>query len=38
MKVTISEFRKNLFKLVEQVIAGETVEFIHQQCHRLPPD
>ena len=30
MKVTITEFRRNLFKLVERVIAGETVEFIHQ--------
>jgi antitoxin (DNA-binding transcriptional repressor) of toxin-antitoxin stability system len=29
MKVTISEFRKNLFKLVERVISGETVEFVH---------
>jgi antitoxin (DNA-binding transcriptional repressor) of toxin-antitoxin stability system len=29
MKVTITEFRKNLFKLVEKVIAGETVEFVH---------
>ncbi len=29
MKVTISEFRQNLFKLVERVIAGETVEFVH---------
>jgi antitoxin (DNA-binding transcriptional repressor) of toxin-antitoxin stability system len=30
MKVTITEFRANLFKLVERVIAGETVEFDHQ--------
>jgi len=30
MKVTITEFRKNLFKLVERVIAGESVEFTHQ--------
>ncbi len=30
MKVTITEFRKDLFKLVERVIAGETVEFMHQ--------
>jgi len=30
MTVTITEFRKNLFKLVERVIAGETVEFSHQ--------
>jgi antitoxin (DNA-binding transcriptional repressor) of toxin-antitoxin stability system len=30
MKVTITEFRKDLFKLVERVIAGESVEFVHQ--------
>jgi antitoxin (DNA-binding transcriptional repressor) of toxin-antitoxin stability system len=30
MKVTITEFRRNLFKLVERVIAGETVEVVHQ--------
>jgi antitoxin (DNA-binding transcriptional repressor) of toxin-antitoxin stability system len=30
MKVTITEFRRNLFKLVEKVIAGESVEFVHQ--------
>ena len=30
MKVTITEFRKNLFKLVERVVAGETVEFVYQ--------
>ena len=30
MKVTITEFRKNLFKLVERVIAGESVEFTHR--------
>jgi len=29
MKVTITEFRRNLFKLVERVMAGETVEFGH---------
>jgi antitoxin (DNA-binding transcriptional repressor) of toxin-antitoxin stability system len=29
MTVTISEFRKHLFKLAERVIAGETVEFVH---------
>ena len=28
--MTITEFRKNLFKLVESVIAGESVEFTHQ--------
>ena len=30
VRVSITEFRKNLFKLVERVIAGETVEFVHQ--------
>jgi antitoxin (DNA-binding transcriptional repressor) of toxin-antitoxin stability system len=30
MKVTITEFRKELFKLVERAIAGETVEFVHR--------
>ena len=30
MKVTITEFRNNLFKLVEKVIAGESVEFVHR--------
>jgi len=30
MRVTVTEFRKNLFRLVEKVIAGETVEFVHQ--------
>jgi antitoxin (DNA-binding transcriptional repressor) of toxin-antitoxin stability system len=30
MKVTITEFRRNLFKLMERVMAGETVEFVHQ--------
>jgi antitoxin (DNA-binding transcriptional repressor) of toxin-antitoxin stability system len=30
MKVTITEFRNNMFKLVEKVIAGESVEFVHQ--------
>jgi antitoxin (DNA-binding transcriptional repressor) of toxin-antitoxin stability system len=30
VKVTITEFRKNLFKLAERVIAGESVEFTHQ--------
>ena len=29
MRVTITEFRKNLFKLVERVIAGDSVEFVH---------
>ena len=28
--MTITEFRNNLFKLVEKVIAGESVEFVHQ--------
>jgi len=30
MRVTITEFRRNLFALVGRVIAGETVEFVHQ--------
>jgi antitoxin (DNA-binding transcriptional repressor) of toxin-antitoxin stability system len=30
MKVTVTEFRRNLFNLVERVIAGETVEFVHR--------
>jgi antitoxin (DNA-binding transcriptional repressor) of toxin-antitoxin stability system len=30
MRVTITQFRNNLFKLVEKVIAGESVEFVHQ--------
>ncbi len=30
MKVTITEFRRNLFQLVERAVAGETVEFVHQ--------
>jgi len=30
MKVTITEFRKELFKLVERAIAGETAEFVHR--------
>jgi antitoxin (DNA-binding transcriptional repressor) of toxin-antitoxin stability system len=29
MRVTITEFRRNLFQLVDRVIAGETVEFVH---------
>ena len=28
--MTITEFRNNLFKLVEKVIAGESVEFVHR--------
>lgn len=28
--MTITEFRKNLFKLVEKVIAGGSVEFVHR--------
>ena len=27
--MTITEFRTNLFRLVERVIAGESVEFVH---------
>jgi antitoxin (DNA-binding transcriptional repressor) of toxin-antitoxin stability system len=30
MTTTITEFRNNLFKLVEKVIAGESVEFVHR--------
>jgi antitoxin (DNA-binding transcriptional repressor) of toxin-antitoxin stability system len=30
MKVTITEFRKDLFNLVEKVLAGESVEFVHR--------
>ena len=30
MKVSITEFRKNLFKLVDKVIGGETVEMVHR--------
>jgi antitoxin (DNA-binding transcriptional repressor) of toxin-antitoxin stability system len=30
MRVTITDFRKDLFKLVERAIAGETVEFVHR--------
>lgn len=30
MRVTITEFRRNLFKLVDRVIAGETVEFVYR--------
>jgi prevent-host-death family protein len=28
--VTVTEFRRNLFKLLEKVIAGETVEVTHR--------
>jgi antitoxin (DNA-binding transcriptional repressor) of toxin-antitoxin stability system len=30
VRVTITQFRKDLFKLVERAIGGETVEFVHQ--------
>jgi len=30
VRVTITEFRRNLFKLVDRVIAGETVEFVYR--------
>ena len=30
MRVTITEFRRNLTEFVSQVIAGETVEFVHR--------
>jgi antitoxin (DNA-binding transcriptional repressor) of toxin-antitoxin stability system len=29
MKLTVTDFRKNLFKMVDKVIAGESVEFVH---------
>ena len=30
VRMTITDFRKDLFKLVARVIAGETIEFTHQ--------
>ena len=30
VRVNITEFRKNLFKLADRVIAGETVEFVYR--------
>jgi antitoxin (DNA-binding transcriptional repressor) of toxin-antitoxin stability system len=30
MAVTITEFRKNLFRLADQALEGEPVEFIHK--------
>ena len=30
MRVTITEFRRNLFKLVDRAIAGETIEFVYR--------
>jgi antitoxin (DNA-binding transcriptional repressor) of toxin-antitoxin stability system len=30
MKSSITQFRGNLFKLVDKVIAGEQVEFVHK--------
>lgn len=39
MKVSSSEFRKNLFQLVERVIQGELVEILHKgRIIRLVPD
>ena len=30
MSITITEFRRDLFNLVDRVIAGETIEFRHR--------
>lgn len=30
MKVSVSDFRKNLFKLVEQALEGDEVEVVHK--------
>lgn len=30
MRVTITELRRNLFKLVDKVLAGDTVEFVYR--------
>jgi len=30
MKVTISDFRKNLFKLVDKALEGDDVEVVHK--------
>jgi prevent-host-death family protein len=39
MKVTSTEFRKNLFQLVERVIQGELVEIVHKGRRiRLVPE
>ena len=39
MKVTTTEFRKNLFQLVERVLQGELVEIMHKgHLVRLVPE
>ena len=39
MVVTITQFRKQLFTLVERAAKGETVEFLHKdQRFRLVPE
>ena len=39
MKVTSTEFRKNLFQLVERAIQGELVEILHKgRLIRLAPE
>lgn len=38
MTVTITEFRNNIFKMVERALAGESVEFVYQgSTIRLSP-
>ena len=39
MKVTTTEFRRNLFQLVERVLQGELVEIMHKgRLVRLVPE
>ena len=39
MKVTSTEFRKNMFQLVERVLQGELVEIVHKgRLVRLVPE
>ena len=39
MKVTTTEFRKNMFQLVERVLQGELVEIVHKgRLVRLVPE
>ncbi|MCX6631642.1 MAG: type II toxin-antitoxin system prevent-host-death family antitoxin [Candidatus Solibacter sp.] len=39
MKVTTTEFRRNLFQLVERVLQGEVVEIMHKgRLVRLVPE
>ena len=39
MKVTSTEFRKNMFQLVERVLQGELVEIMHKgRLVRLVPE